>query len=340
MKKKSNERKILNLIYDESKYAEVIESERPDFKISHKFSCLLFGIEVTEFYNSESNARLKNIPDYFNEIIYQGHYRHKVDKTILKTDEVKIISADGEVKEITRGICQKLPKHEEYANLVANKIQLKGQKFSGYDKNLDHINLIIFDTEHQFNLIPIDQFYRYFYNTQVKEVLFASMFREIFFITVLNKNRKVYIPLKMLLLLAEYYLFGKILMEYPWETLGDKFYIENNNPISESLMRLFNKYLRAKTDKVYWRDKEGAVEVILGGCGIVIKEDHKLFIRSYSDYKLPDDIHIVEGDGITTFFSSEEFRDKEKKILANTSFFTELVFDIIDYPKNKKIIAF
>lgn len=64
MARKEEERSIL-LVYEEDRYAEILDArEDPDFKIRCHGSTEYFGVEVTVFYYSQANARVKNIPNY------------------------------------------------------------------------------------------------------------------------------------------------------------------------------------------------------------------------------------------------------------------------------------
>lgn len=329
MNKKQNERNILNLVYEEYRYAEIVESERPDFRLRHKGEDSFFGVEVTELFVSEASARLRKIPNYFNEAVFQGRYRHKTDKVVLQADEMTIIAPDGTVKAQTRGIMWKMLTPEEYAGKIADVIKLKDDRYGEYDTGLDHINLIILDTEHELALLSVNQFYEHVYTPQLREALFASAFNEIFFVTTLERDRRVYIPLKMLLLLAEYHLFGKLVMEYPWETT------ESDSPSDDEedndgvtlLMQMFSQYLRAKSDRIYTRDTDGNLEVIFGGCGMRLEDDRKV-IYDHFDYPLPTDVEVVAEDAFTTFFSSDEFLEKAGAILADVTFQAEIAFDV------------
>ena len=77
MSKKEIERKILELVYEVKQYEQITDSECPDFRIKNKGYNSSFGVEITEFYFSESNARLRKIPNYFSEIFDGNQYRHK-----------------------------------------------------------------------------------------------------------------------------------------------------------------------------------------------------------------------------------------------------------------------
>ena len=68
------------MVYDKHRIDEIMAGENPDFKVRSKHQQDFFGVEVAEFYYSESNARLRNIPNYLGEILDNRRYRHKEEK--------------------------------------------------------------------------------------------------------------------------------------------------------------------------------------------------------------------------------------------------------------------
>ncbi|MBN1993662.1 MAG: hypothetical protein JW953_13255 [Anaerolineae bacterium] len=326
--KKKSERDIFNLVYEESDWAEIISSERPDFKIRNSNFDIYFGVEVTEFYFSESNARIRNIPNYVNEIINQNTYRHKEDQVTLKVNKIQITSADGTPKGDALAILQELPRPEQYANMVAEVIALKDEKFKEYAQDLTHINLIVLDTERRLRTVTADDFYKNFVTLPLKNTLYSTKFREVFLVTILEENRKVYIPLKMLLLLAEFFMFGKIVLEYPWETIADSSFEQVRQETRPAkIMMIFAKYLKVKTNEVYFHDEAGQLEVIFGNSGLVFDEG-KLALNDHNDYSLPFNTKKVRKNQLTTFFSSSKFQEVERHIFEEYTFHTEIAFDV------------
>ena len=119
MAKKEDERKTLNLVYEEGRYAEILDTqEDPDFKIRCHDSSDYFGVEVTTFYYSESRARLRNIPNYLDEIFDENKFRHKDDVTALAPDEGILIAPDGTEKEKVRLLLRPQPTMEEYVRML------------------------------------------------------------------------------------------------------------------------------------------------------------------------------------------------------------------------------
>jgi hypothetical protein len=256
MNKKYRERTILTLIYNEDDYAEIIDSESPDFKIRNNGTTDFFGIEITEFYYSESNARLRFIPTYFSEITEQNRYRHKKDKKALEASEVTILSSDGEIKGITKAIFQQLPSIADYVKSIVDAIVYKEARLHKYVKELIHVNLIVFDTEQRISSVAKGDYYHNLYSDSLKQTLLNTEFREVFLITRLNSTQWVYIPLKMVLFVSEFYMLHSLLFRYFPKKLGT---------CPDDFMILFAKYMCYNTKKAHkaiYRVKEAGIEVI------------------------------------------------------------------------------
>lgn len=113
MERKERERHILTLVYDESEYAEVADSEKPDFLIRHHGEARSFGVEITEFYFYDTDARLRNIQDYVTDIIHHGKFRHKDDTKLLEVVTADVVSAEGKDKGQATVVLHRSPPVEE-----------------------------------------------------------------------------------------------------------------------------------------------------------------------------------------------------------------------------------
>jgi len=277
--KKERERYILNMIYDELEYKKIINRESPDFEIErNSFS---FGVEIAEFYFSGSNARLRNIKSYYDEILLHEKYRHKDDKKILEPGEFTIQRKDecGDYKNVARvrGIIQKLPTSDEYSSMIADLIKEKNTRYEHYDKRLNHINLILYDTENRLSTILRKEFFGYFFTEKVVEIILESKYREIYLITSLENNQ-LYFPLKMIYVLAKLFLI-------------DYFIINEKHSLStqdeNTWLSLLADYLISVgiNEKIYLLDEN---QLICGNYGFLITKDGSINIRDYNDYKTPN----------------------------------------------------
>ncbi len=277
--KKKRERTILSMVYKDTELIEVVEFESPDFNVRKNITDGYFGVEVTEFYYSQAHARLDNIPGYLGEILDEGKYRHKRDKKELDVVDLKIIS-EGKPDQIVRGIFQELPPVSAYVDIVSGIIKFKDNKFPDYEVGLSHVNLIIFDTENRLHDVPISEFYRYFFTQDFRTTIGGSKFREIYFITKMD-NRWIYLPIKMLFLLSELYLFDGVLRksydDVPIKSHRDK-------------LLLFSEYLVfTGIERVFLSLDDGGTEVIWDNNGVYVTEIGEVNLREYRDFPIPID---------------------------------------------------
>lgn len=338
MEKKQKERRILALVYDENNYAEIIEDEKPDFYLRHHGHDKFFGVEITEFYYSQSNARLANIPYYFDEIVKKGNYRHRKDKDILQAVEFDIVSPEGQIQKHVTGIFQENPPLDNYVNMIADVISDKDTKYQEYNSDLSHVNLIVFDAERGLVTAPVEDFCKYFLTERMRNALYATKFHEIYLVTILDKNQKVYMPLKMLLLLADFHVFLKLILDYPWEVSdevtddkgleGDLEDSQDEHNIHKKLTVMFYHYLATKTKMAKYTEKViGDPQVIWGNSSIGFGEEQKK-VFNYNDYLIVSDEEIEEDLSLTNLFLSDKFRESEKIILKDHVFIAEFKFQV------------
>lgn len=77
--KQRNEQRIFDTVYGNTNHLNTTHGDKPDFLVS-LVDDLKFGVEITEFFQSESQARLNNIPSYISELLDGKSMRHKDDK--------------------------------------------------------------------------------------------------------------------------------------------------------------------------------------------------------------------------------------------------------------------
>lgn len=76
--KKQEERRIFDLVYADRSFYEVKDSETPDFLVRYFPNTSYFGVEVTEYYLTETNARLDNITDYTGQLLNGKDYKPRM----------------------------------------------------------------------------------------------------------------------------------------------------------------------------------------------------------------------------------------------------------------------
>lgn len=314
--KKNKERTIFDLVYAGRVIDSVTPAEEPDFKVKNADG--EFGVEITEFYFSQSEARMKNIPGYFTEILEEKKYRHKDDVVPLEVKEFTVLPSDNRSPSFkVEGFMRQVPRIDEVVKKISELIEHKNKRFKNYITGLHHVNLIIFDHEHRFLGTLKDKFHPLFFQSELEQALMNADFREVFFITELGEfdaPKNVYIPLKMLFLVAEIFLLNFILdKEYP------------DTPVTPLLCAEYLVWRGAKD--IYVKDAADGSEVVYGNSGILISNDESVKLKDYTDFALPGDFTPMTTSRASNFFDDAFLRSFEK-YKSSCVFSAELCFDV------------
>jgi len=313
--KKSKEQAIFNLVYAGRPIESVIPSEEPDFRVKNADG--EFGVEITEFYFTHSQARLRNIPSYGIEILDTKKYRHKDDIVPLEVKEFTIIPNDGSPSFTVEGLIQQVLPMPEYVAKISELIEDKNKLFSKYSAGLHHVNLIIRDYEHRLIGVPRDRFHYLLFQPALEKARKHADFREVYLVTELGEYascKDVYIPLKMVFLVVEIFLLIDILVkEYPEKLVPPQ---------------LFAEYL------IWWgvknvsvKDDIDSFEIVYGNAGIVLAKGAGTKIKDYSDLAVPEDFTPVSASEVSSFFDST-FQSKFEKQKRESLFTSPLCFDV------------
>lgn len=299
MPNKEIERKILNLVYRNEACAEIVDSEEPDFRIKLLDQEDYFGVEVTTFHYTESYARLRNIPDYFEEIIFEGKYRHRIDKKELEAVEIAFYDPEGNETSKTKALFRKRTDIKDHGAMITEVLSGKESSLSRYQQDLTHINLIIFDAEAGFWLFEKSEYYLSLFTEELRCQLYKSRYREVFLVTLLEKQW-VYIPLKMVLLVGEWYLFHKLIFS---------FFPERAGKYQDQFMILFAQYMQYRTGNAFFRRRQKYdVEVLWANTGVMLAEGSNS-IFDYADQPFFDDVITPTLKGVSRFFKSKVFQE-------------------------------
>jgi hypothetical protein len=276
--KKQKERRIFNLVYADRSFDEIKESENPDFLVRYFPNMSFFGVEVTEYYLTETNARIDNITGYSGELLNGNDFKHKDDGKVLKVTEIDFIDEHDIIRaKNVPAIKQEMPPLSKCAYDIAGRIISKAGLINNSQQNLTHTNLIIKDCTGLLRLIDKKNFYNIFFIPELINAISTVPFREIFLVTILQ-DENVYIPLKMLHLLAEALLFDGVIKQNGYE---DKI------PKEICYVELFAAYLNSNVTYgvLVHRDADNT-EVIFGDSGLLINSDCSFIVRMHWDYTI------------------------------------------------------
>jgi hypothetical protein len=277
--KKERERAIVESVYGSRMPFKIDDNEQPDFVARLAPLDEPFGIEVTEFFQSASKARLDRIPGYVGELLDGGAFRHRVDRQELTVGKGQILSERREV--VARDvpmIVQRVPLLRECAAMVAEVIRGKDEKLALAFHQFRHINLIVCDRTNLLGHHEPGSFYSLYCTELLTKSLFASRFREIYFVTRLSVG-EVFVPLKMVVTLAHLYFFNAVArcQDFPVriDSVGE-------------FMRVFASYLSTVAiGEVEIRSNGDQTEVVYGDTGFLLAADLRPQLRLYFDAARP-----------------------------------------------------
>lgn len=311
--KKLKEKRIVNLIYHDNEYL-ITDSEEPDFILVHIRGNYSFGVEVTEYYLNQSNARIRNISNAVAERIKLGDCKHNSDKNELRVENIKIASAAKRGKKGAQEVLtiQLPPDVEKYVEGLIGRIIDKNEKLKHY--NLSPINLILLDTENFFShTISRDEVYTQLFNAELKRQIINSGFREIYLITEVDKGKQIYIPLKMIYFLTEL----NLLMHF----------IDGNYPelrklsAKEFLMIGLQYFISQGIKGLGYAETDGNYQIAYSNYVVSLSPDKGFYLKDYFERDLPHEYQTVH----TTSYESvidEEFRSGfEMYTATNTLYF-------------------
>jgi len=278
--KKSKEREVFDAVYRSRMPARVVPTERPDFLVRLAAESADFGVEVVEFFDSETEARLRRLPGYVGNLLNGGDFRHKEDRRQLTVDKVSITDADGTVKHAdVAAVIRQVPNLKMCSRKIAELIRAKDEKLSGVTSGLSHINLIMADRTGLLGHLEPASFYTLYCGPELRHAVRACKFREVYFLTSF-KSGEAYVPLKLILTLASLFMFHPVVAQ---RHAGD---VANGT----QMMRLFASYLDVTTTGPVGVRYEGSqVEVLYGDSGFIVDDQLAPTVRTYNDWPWPAD---------------------------------------------------
>jgi len=270
---KKTERKILSFIYPNYSSSQVVESEQPDFIL--KENNLKFGVEVTEFRCSDIGFRLENIPNYIDDLLDHEKFRHKEDIEQLTVDYIQYINTEGDVVHRTKAVGRNGASIEEYRTRLCQRIKSKSESLKGYDTRLSHVNLIIHDKEGLFSSKEKNDLFELIFSSKVCSQILLSNYQEIYLITDIKSKKRVYIPLKMTLILSKIFSFDSI--------------AANVLKLKGVSIDKYHDYMLEYLSFEGFRNlrevrHEMNIEIIYGGSGILIKNGKEITVLDYNDF--------------------------------------------------------
>lgn len=180
-RKRAQEAAIISMVYDLSEFHSVTARERPDFALARRADDKPFGVEVTQLFIDESQARFNLIPGYPNRLWSGGSHLHKTDIRALQSVKVRITDKTGRLRHSNLpAVITTAPSLAAFRSALCRAIEKKAAK--GYlAEEFTHLNLVILDwfrLEFDGGEYLTDQFF----DDEVRKALKDCPFREIFLV--------------------------------------------------------------------------------------------------------------------------------------------------------------
>jgi hypothetical protein len=289
-------------VYDEAIFEELGALEKPDFDLRRRGRDYVFGVEVTDFYLSESAARIANVQGYATALLSGGDHLHKEDVEALKVVDCKIVAPDGTVTGRSKGILQRHPTLGEFQSALLCVIAEKNRLAAVYRTGPGHVNLIVRDLGSQFFNQSAVSVSRTLFTPALKSSALWMRFREIFLVTTIEEQQQVVFPLRTLAFLGEFYLFNGALVAF-----------REDRPVFTP--ELFASYMRQRGLDVLIIPGPNGPAALLGNTGLDVGPEG-ILVLDQQDYpatrvelpKAPEALGWLIGEGFDAFF--EEFRAK------------------------------
>jgi hypothetical protein len=282
--KYARERALVQTVYDEEEFAVVKHQDSPDFVLQHRGAVTSFGVEVTEVFETEADARVRAYPDYIGRLLAGDRHIHRDDLEVLKVTRVSIHAPDGSLKSgNVPAIFRQAPTNQEHYEAVADRLIRKDTRIDTYSKGLSHVNLILADhfgpapelgSDGQYStadiLIP-----------SLRAALLRTRFQEVFLISTNGSDRRVYRPLQQLMLLEAFFTFCKACQSFT----GGDFEVADLIPLFVHTYRDSGMALEVRPYK------DGLQCVTYRGAGVTLGQSG-IQILDFHDHSLPASIPV------------------------------------------------
>lgn len=129
MHREEREWGVLRTVYAVGRFAHVAHRDAPDFELRHHGSDVSFGVEITELYETASDARAHNHPDYIPKLLAGERHMHPDDERVLSRATVSITDQEGSLKgEGIPAVIRRRPSIRDHYKFVAQAVRAKNAK--------------------------------------------------------------------------------------------------------------------------------------------------------------------------------------------------------------------
>ncbi len=233
-----------------------------------------FGVEVTDFFLTESDARLERIGSYACDLIAGRDYRHKDDLREIKVQDVIYRSASTGQEIPLKAIGRPIPPHRESVSTLLPKIAAKNGKFPQYRQRVECVDLVINDVNKVLRFETVEELLAPMVFDGRSAIFLDSPFREIYVVTRNTRKGDVCVPFRANLFAGEISLFSSAYKQFRCEVGGPGAVGEYVNALAAYLVLRFPRVMHC-TD-------QGAVCFVFGSVSWELTPEQKVLITDIS----------------------------------------------------------
>lgn len=233
---KDDERRVFDQAYRSHDQWTIAPGESPDF-ICFRDGKPVLGVEVTELWQHETDARLSKISGYSGRLLDGGEVAHKDDRVVAKVETIQLLPKDS-VEPIAEvpAIVRKHPSPAERAKLLAAALAVKERKISDYLGRCGQVDLLVDDRSMLFWFSDFEELIRPISSNPVRKHIIRTRFREIFLLTYSEEGLRVRVPLKASLLMEDLVALEQLFSEEEAELSDQLYSAPYSSPIAVSVL--------------------------------------------------------------------------------------------------------
>jgi hypothetical protein len=182
---KTEEKRWFEAVMPADWVTAAVPTESPDFVCQDEQGPFL-GVEVTELFLSQTDARLQKTPRYAVDILSSGNYRHRDDRTHLPVEEITFKRDEGDYT--VPAIVRKPASLVVRVKTLVTTIEKKSGNLARYQEKAGAIDLLLIDRGGLFERAKFDQVASIVHDSEVRNAIQRSGFREIWL--VINTDQK------------------------------------------------------------------------------------------------------------------------------------------------------
>jgi len=208
---KNKERRAFDRTYGHRNSWTVIPGEAPDF-LCERSGAIVLGVEVTQIWLHETDARLANIDGYALRLLDGGRILHKDDAAHILVDKVKILPPGSDMPEAeVDALIQEHPTPVEKSAALYAAVAHKASKIDAYRSRCPVVDLVVEDASTLFWFEEFQSLLRPISGSEFRADLLAAPFREVFLLTHNGeKGAPTCVPLKASLLMEDLLVLEKL----------------------------------------------------------------------------------------------------------------------------------